>query len=76
MSLRDNAVKIVSRLQAAGFTAYWVGGCVRDSLLGRVPEDYDVATSATPGTWRSRGPITQSWISRRVAVSIPGPDTT
>ena len=48
MSLRENAAKIVSRLQAAGFTAYWVGGCVRDSLLGREPEDYDIATSATP----------------------------
>ncbi len=48
MSLRDNAAKIVSRLQAAGFTAYWVGGCVRDSLLGREPKDYDIATSATP----------------------------
>lgn len=48
MSLRDHAAKIVSRLQAAGFTAYWVGGCVRDSLLGREPEDYDIATSAKP----------------------------
>jgi tRNA nucleotidyltransferase/poly(A) polymerase len=48
MSLRDHAAKIVSRLHAAGFTAYWVGGCVRDALLGREPEDYDIATSATP----------------------------
>jgi len=48
MSLRENAADIVRRLQAAGFTAYWVGGCVRDSLLGREPEDYDIATSAKP----------------------------
>jgi tRNA nucleotidyltransferase/poly(A) polymerase len=39
---------VVSRLQAAGFTAFWAGGCVRDDLLGRTPADYDVATSARP----------------------------
>jgi poly(A) polymerase len=41
-------MEIVSRLQSAGFKAYWVGGCVRDVLLGRDPVDYDVATSARP----------------------------
>ena len=49
MSLRDTAVEIVRRLQTAGYSAYWAGGCVRDALLGREPEDYDIATSATPG---------------------------
>lgn len=39
---------IASRLQEAGFAAFWVGGCVRDVLLGREPEDYDVATNARP----------------------------
>ena len=48
MALRDTATEIVRRLQTAGHSAYWVGGCVRDSLLGREPEDYDVATSAKP----------------------------
>jgi poly(A) polymerase len=47
-SLRDIAVEIVRRLQSAGFTAFWVGGCVRDVLLGRQPQDYDVVTSALP----------------------------
>jgi poly(A) polymerase len=47
-SLRDTAMEIVRRLQEAGHTAFWVGGCVRDVLLGREPEDYDVATSARP----------------------------
>jgi poly(A) polymerase len=42
------AAKIVSRLQAAGFSAFWVGGCVRDVLLGREPQDYDIATDARP----------------------------
>jgi poly(A) polymerase len=42
------AAEIVARLRAAGHHAYFVGGCVRDLLLGREPEDYDVATSAPP----------------------------
>jgi poly(A) polymerase len=45
---RQLATDIVRRLQAAGFAAFWVGGCVRDSLLGREPGDYDIATSAPP----------------------------
>src|SRR5262249_1609254 len=36
------------RLQQAGYSAFWVGGCVRDFLLGRPPGDYDIATSALP----------------------------
>jgi putative nucleotidyltransferase with HDIG domain len=42
------AAVIVARLRAAGHQAYFVGGCVRDLLVGRAPEDFDVATSATP----------------------------
>ncbi len=42
------ALRIVKALRAAGYGAYLAGGCVRDLLLGRAPEDYDVATSATP----------------------------
>jgi poly(A) polymerase len=45
---RDTATAIVRRLQGAGFSAFWVGGCVRDFLLGREPGDYDIATSALP----------------------------
>jgi poly(A) polymerase len=44
----DAAFTIVKELRAAGHEAYFAGGCVRDLLLGRVPKDYDVATSATP----------------------------
>jgi poly(A) polymerase len=47
-SLAETAGGIAARLQTAGFEAFWVGGCVRDSLLGRVPGDYDIATSARP----------------------------
>lgn len=39
---------IVGTLRQAGYEAYFAGGCVRDLLMGRAPEDYDVATSATP----------------------------
>jgi len=45
---QDAAAQIVARLRAAGHEAYFVGGCVRDLLLGREPEDFDVATSAPP----------------------------
>ena len=45
---RSFAVTVVRTLKEAGFVALWAGGCVRDSLLGQTPKDYDVATSATP----------------------------
>ena len=45
-TLSGIAAEIVQRLQTAGFSAFWVGGCVRDFLLGRAPQDYDIATSA------------------------------
>ena len=47
-SPRAIAAEIVRHLQTAGFSAFWVGGCVRDFLLGREPGDYDIATSARP----------------------------
>jgi poly(A) polymerase len=47
--LSPNALKTLYRLRDNGFTAYLVGGCVRDLLLGREPKDFDVATDATPG---------------------------
>lgn len=44
-----NSIKwTVNRLEAAGFEAWAVGGCVRDSFLGRTPNDWDVTTSALP----------------------------
>src|SRR3972149_2952051 len=49
---REFAGSVVSRLQEAGFRALWAGGCVRDFLLGRAPQDYDVATDARPETVR------------------------
>ena len=48
MELSENAKKIISVLENSGFEAYAVGGCVRDSLLGKNPTDFDIATSAKP----------------------------
>lgn len=46
--LDRDAQRVVARLQRQGHEAYFVGGCVRDLLIGRVPKDFDVATSAHP----------------------------
>ena len=46
--LDRDARRVVLRLQHQGHEAYFVGGCVRDLLIGRVPKDFDVATSAHP----------------------------
>ena len=46
--LSENALKVLYRLNKAGYQAYLVGGCVRDSMLGAHPKDFDVATNATP----------------------------
>lgn len=43
-----SVMKIIETLEQAGFQAYAVGGCVRDSLLGRNPSDWDITTSARP----------------------------
>ena len=46
--LRDQAMQIARQLRARGFAAWLVGGCVRDLVLGRDPDDYDIATDARP----------------------------
>lgn len=48
IQLPDACRTILSRLTDAGHRAYAVGGCVRDSLLGRAPHDWDIATDARP----------------------------
>lgn len=44
----EKAKQILKTIADAGFEAYVVGGCVRDSILGREPEDWDITTSARP----------------------------
>ena len=48
LSLPSSLTQLIARIEAAGFSAYAVGGCVRDALLGRPIHDWDVTTSATP----------------------------
>ncbi len=48
IKLPSHVQNIISLLERGGFEAYAVGGCVRDSVLGRVPNDWDVTTSAKP----------------------------
>lgn len=48
MNLPVPVATLLNRLKEAGFSAYVVGGCVRDSLLGRQPHDWDICTSALP----------------------------
>ena len=48
VSLPKEVKGVLEKLHKVGFEAYVVGGCVRDLLLGKEPEDWDVATNATP----------------------------
>jgi poly(A) polymerase len=48
VSEQDNAIAIVKRLRAEGYESFCAGGCVRDMLLGKIPQDYDITTNAKP----------------------------
>lgn len=48
ITLPKNVKKIIKTLEEAGYEAYAVGGCVRDSVMGREPNDWDITTSARP----------------------------
>ena len=60
MDPKSTATDIARRLQEAGHTAYFAGGCVRDELLGLQPHDYDIATSAKPAEVQKLFPHTQA----------------
>lgn len=53
MDMPKNVDTAINLLQSAGFEAYAVGGCVRDSLLGKIPNDWDITTSAKPEDMKS-----------------------
>ena len=48
IELPQTVQKAIDRLESFGYEAYAVGGCVRDSILGRTPNDWDITTSARP----------------------------
>src|ERR1700745_568873 len=48
MATKKKAIAIVKRLREAGYESYLAGGCVRDMLLGKSPQDYDITTNAQP----------------------------
>ena len=54
----QKAEYIINTIMDAGYEAYVVGGCVRDSILGRTPGDWDITTSATPSQVKALFPRT------------------
>lgn len=48
IELPEKVKQIIATIEEAGYEAFVVGGCVRDSILGRVPDDWDITTSAKP----------------------------
>lgn len=48
INLPDDVIRIIKTIEDNGYEAYAVGGCVRDSILGRNPDDWDITTSARP----------------------------
>ena len=59
--LDAGAAALLARLHGAGYAAYAVGGCVRDSLLGRTPQDWDLCTSARPEQVHRVSPVCQAY---------------
>lgn len=56
--LPEKVHNIINTLEEAGYEAYAVGGCVRDSVLGRTPDDWDITTSAKPDEMKRLFPRT------------------
>jgi len=48
ITLPEKVMKFITALNKSGFEAFAVGGCVRDMILGKIPEDYDITTNARP----------------------------
>ncbi len=48
IQLPEKVTYIINTIMEAGYEAYAVGGCIRDSILGRIPDDWDITTSASP----------------------------
>lgn len=68
IKLPETVGTILKTLRDAGFEAYAVGGCVRDSILGVTPKDWDITTSATPLKQKHylNGLLTQAYSTERL----------
>lgn len=60
IKLPEDVDYIITRLTEYGYEAYAVGGCVRDSIICRVPGDWDITTSAKP--WEVKKLSAEQWI--------------
>ncbi len=72
--MREHATNIVRELRRRGFQAYFAGGCVRDTLLGLAPADYDVATDARPAEVMRIFPETYAVGAQFGVVLVPSPE--
>ena len=72
--MRAHAANIVRQLRQRGFQAYFAGGCVRDTLLGVAPADYDVATDAIPAEVMRIFPETYAVGAQFGVVLVPAPE--
>jgi poly(A) polymerase len=73
MTEREFATEVVSKLQRAGYQALFAGGCVRDELLGLMPADYDIATSARPEEVQAQFRRTHTFGASFGVVEVLGP---
>ena len=58
ITLPEDVNALLQTLNNGGYEAYIVGGCVRDSILGRIPQDWDITTSALPEQTKALFPHT------------------
>ena len=68
--LPENVSRIIDTLMRAGYEAYAVGGCIRDSLLGREPKDWDITTSASPAEVKALFPKTVDTVIAHGTVTV------
>lgn len=59
--ISENALKVMYRLNKAGYESWLVGGGVRDLLLGKKPKDFDVTTNATPSGTQAVPQLPSGW---------------
>jgi poly(A) polymerase len=71
---RQAATEIVRQIREAGFQAYWVGGCVRDLVMGRAPKDFDITTDATPTQVTQLFPLSLTVGAQFGVVIVPRPE--